>query len=494
MSENVTLLKFWCQKVLPLVYDDSLSYYEVLCKVAQKLNETVEFVNNALNQPIEDLVLEVMNRWLNDGTFEQLINQEIFGKIQADIAQLQTDMTSTVKSVSDLQSELTNFKNSINTQITEINQSINGLETLTTDHTSKINANTTIIGNLGTRTTNVEGRVTTIENKLSAPRVYLFIGDSYAQGWTPDGNVNGWPNRVRIYMGIDTAHFVSVYKAGVGFVATVDGENFQTLMENAPGDKSIITDIVVCGGYNDIGQTIATIVPKINAFMTSANTLYPNAQVHIGFIGWNSFLTSHANMNVAVTAYIEGASSYRAHYLNGVENILHRPNMMSSDNYHPNDIGQYYLGIYISNALQAGSANVNYYYLQAAFSAGTGITNLKGTIGSLMQNNMPMLLCSGISFNRNGLLACNGQVEIKIGTYYSSFFVGNPDALSNIHIPAIVGDATKFYMVDANIIIRNRTINVAFTGLKPDGSDFLNINITSVSIGPFTICQPALYA
>ena len=31
--------RFWCQKVLPLVYDDSLSYYELLCKVVCKLNE-----------------------------------------------------------------------------------------------------------------------------------------------------------------------------------------------------------------------------------------------------------------------------------------------------------------------------------------------------------------------------------------------------------------------------------------------------------------------
>lgn len=27
--------KFWCQKALPLVYDDSLSYYEVLCKLTK---------------------------------------------------------------------------------------------------------------------------------------------------------------------------------------------------------------------------------------------------------------------------------------------------------------------------------------------------------------------------------------------------------------------------------------------------------------------------
>lgn len=37
--------RFWCQKVLPLVYDDSLSYYELLCKVVNYLNNTIADVN-----------------------------------------------------------------------------------------------------------------------------------------------------------------------------------------------------------------------------------------------------------------------------------------------------------------------------------------------------------------------------------------------------------------------------------------------------------------
>lgn len=40
--------RFWCQKVLPLVYDDSLSYYELLCKVVDYLNKTMEDVNTAV--------------------------------------------------------------------------------------------------------------------------------------------------------------------------------------------------------------------------------------------------------------------------------------------------------------------------------------------------------------------------------------------------------------------------------------------------------------
>lgn len=42
-------LRYWCHKILPLVYDDSLSYYEVLCKTSAKLNEVIDSTNGLLN-------------------------------------------------------------------------------------------------------------------------------------------------------------------------------------------------------------------------------------------------------------------------------------------------------------------------------------------------------------------------------------------------------------------------------------------------------------
>lgn len=46
--------RFFCQKVLPLVYDTELSYYEVLCKVVDYLNKTMETVND-LSDEFENL-------------------------------------------------------------------------------------------------------------------------------------------------------------------------------------------------------------------------------------------------------------------------------------------------------------------------------------------------------------------------------------------------------------------------------------------------------
>lgn len=42
--------KVWCQKVIPLVYDESLSYMEVLCKVLDHLNKMISNMNVMKNQ------------------------------------------------------------------------------------------------------------------------------------------------------------------------------------------------------------------------------------------------------------------------------------------------------------------------------------------------------------------------------------------------------------------------------------------------------------
>lgn len=43
---RIERFKFYCQPVLPLVYDESLSYYEVLCKVVDYLNKVIDNQND----------------------------------------------------------------------------------------------------------------------------------------------------------------------------------------------------------------------------------------------------------------------------------------------------------------------------------------------------------------------------------------------------------------------------------------------------------------
>lgn len=74
--------KFWCQKVLPLVYDDSLSYYELLCKVVQYLNDVIENVDGlhddivALTDAYNQLQ-EYVNNYFDNLDVQEEINNKL---------------------------------------------------------------------------------------------------------------------------------------------------------------------------------------------------------------------------------------------------------------------------------------------------------------------------------------------------------------------------------------------------------------------------------
>ena len=67
MHYDLSTFKFWCYKVLPLVYDDSLSYYEVLCKVVDYINKLIEqdkIFGNELVKLKEDLT--TVQNWIDN--------------------------------------------------------------------------------------------------------------------------------------------------------------------------------------------------------------------------------------------------------------------------------------------------------------------------------------------------------------------------------------------------------------------------------------------
>ena len=71
---DLPYFKFWCQKVIPLVYDDSLSYYEVLCKVVEYINGLIdsdkEIVENIQQLRSE---LTIVQEWINSFNYEPLL-------------------------------------------------------------------------------------------------------------------------------------------------------------------------------------------------------------------------------------------------------------------------------------------------------------------------------------------------------------------------------------------------------------------------------------
>lgn len=84
---DIEKLRGWCHKILPLVYDDSLSYYEVLCKVRAKINEVIDLTAEQ-NDIIEEMVQEVAD-WetTTDNKYEEFTQRmtTLFNQLVTDI-------------------------------------------------------------------------------------------------------------------------------------------------------------------------------------------------------------------------------------------------------------------------------------------------------------------------------------------------------------------------------------------------------------------------
>lgn len=98
--DELTPFAFWCQKVMPAVLDDSLSFYEVLCKLTAKLNNAIETING---------------------------HSELITTMQSEIDALQTLTAQHTQQIADLTKKVqTNADN-----ITAINTRTKGLSTKT---------------------------------------------------------------------------------------------------------------------------------------------------------------------------------------------------------------------------------------------------------------------------------------------------------------------------------------------------------------------------
>lgn len=83
--DNLKHFRFWCYKVLPLVYDDSLSYYEILCKVVKYINGLID-QDKVLGDELasQKAALQEVQDWITNfdtSYLEQLIQKYITNMI-----------------------------------------------------------------------------------------------------------------------------------------------------------------------------------------------------------------------------------------------------------------------------------------------------------------------------------------------------------------------------------------------------------------------------
>lgn len=155
-------LKYWCNKILPLVYDDSLSYYEVLCKTSAKLNEVIESTNG---------LLDAWNTYKNDidkafGEYTAGLDKKfdaLLDKMSADFLRYKSIVNDTIRDefaaqerrlkaqddkIAAQDTQITAISDRVNTFITEYNQTISQIPDMVVNAVNAWLNNTTNYDNI----------------------------------------------------------------------------------------------------------------------------------------------------------------------------------------------------------------------------------------------------------------------------------------------------------------------------------------------------------
>lgn len=151
-------IRYWCHKILPLVYDDSLSYYEFLCKMNAKLNEVIDTTNGLveawerfqaeLEKAWEDYKSALTAEWTDYRAEMDLKYSTLVGTVNTEINAMKTDIST--------------FKTDITNQITTFEAKVDGdYAEFTTRIEEKIN---TFIAKYNAEIAKIPDEITTLVN------------------------------------------------------------------------------------------------------------------------------------------------------------------------------------------------------------------------------------------------------------------------------------------------------------------------------------------
>lgn len=305
MSFKPRTFREWCNitiPVLPQVYGDELSYYELLNKVIEKLNsmgivvnELVEYVNNYFeSQDWSKMVNDKLDSMVADGTFDRIINQKIFGELNSKV-------------------------NSLNTEVDFLN----------------------------------ENRKNFRNCKI------LCIGDSFGRG-VYDGSEhleNSWPTKLGNF-----AYGSIIYnycQNDAGFL--VSDNTFINQLTKAKNDGHTDSHIIIIeGGHNDGYTSTDNLFKAVTGCLDYAKSNFPNAVIYVvaansGTAAEITRETRHMVWTIMQSACIlKGVSFFMLNmYLFNIADTL------SSDGIHPNQFGYEMLASLMYRMLAGLNFNIN---------------------------------------------------------------------------------------------------------------------------------------
>lgn len=314
---------------------------------------------------------------------------------------------------------------------------------------------------------------------------YIFIGDSYTQGYSPDGNIsNTFVKQIISNLKIENANIYA--NGGAGFANP--NNNFLTLLKNASiANKESVTDIIVLGGYNDYSWSKSNIETGMINFFSYVKTNYPNAMVSVGYVGFSTDSSTYNQRADSVSIYNELSGRLAGNYLSGCEYILHNTNEMSSDGIHPNEKGHNVLGGYCTTALVNGSCNptnTNGLTLDAA----SGWTiDKKGGFIAIRNGGVLTLQIDRNTFRHNSFTFKGDETRYLIGTFNDTSIFGNDNGLTSVTVPcycALTGYSSNYVSFPLKLTLEHKqlyvsTFNIADNGI---GGNYMSLPVSQIII------------
>lgn len=228
---------FWCQKVLPLVYTDALSYYEMLGKFVGKLNEVIGNVNN-LN---ENTVFSVNGIAPTNGNVNVGTVKSVNGSMPDASGNVNLPQVSGVTSVDGVGAD-----SSGNVQLNAV-KSVNGITP--TDGNVNVGTVKSVNGNTPDSAGNVNvGTVKSVNGNSPDNNGNVNAGTvKSVNGATPDstGNVNAGTVKSVNSSSPDGNGNVNITAANVGAIPNSNGIVGTNLLANKSVTRAKVADEIV---------------------------------------------------------------------------------------------------------------------------------------------------------------------------------------------------------------------------------------------------------
>lgn len=348
------------------------------------------------------------------------------------------------------------------------------------DTNTKLNNTIAKLNNTDTNLNSLSTKVTKLHHKG-----YIFIGDSYTQGYSPDGNIsNTFVNQ--IISNLKITDFKISANGGASFANS--NNNFLTLLKNTNvADKNSITNIIVFGGYNDYSWSKSDITTGMTNFFNYAKTNYPNANISVGYVGFCTDSSTYNKRADSVSVYNEVSGQLGGNYLSGCEYILHNTNEMSSDGIHPNIAGHKMLASYCTTALINGSCNpTSTESITLVPSEGWSVDKTNSFIVT-KNGGVLTLQIDRNKFKHEPFMFRGDETRYNIGTFNNTSIFGNNNGLTSITVPCyctLSGHSSNYVSFPLKITLEHKelyvsTFNIGDNGI---GGNYMSLPVSEIFI------------